>query len=192
MARLCLAQRQGEARQLMKNYLHYETTFGPKGVPLRRKESEPFRVLLIGDFSGRRWQRSRGEVRPLRRPVAVDIEHFERAMGFFQPRLLDGDGVLDLTSLDSFHPDTLFAQMSAFEALRRIRSSLQSGGSIEQAMEDVKAWLQEPTGAPAEPTALPAPASRGASEDSSSLLGRLLGGTPPQHRSAAEAVVAAH
>ena len=176
----------------MKNYLHYETTFSPKGASLRRKESEPFRVLLIGDFSGRRWQRSRGEVRPLRRPVAVDIEHFERAMGFFQPRLLDGDGVLDLTSLDSFHPDTLFAQMSAFETLRQIRSSLQSGGSIEQAMEDLKAWLQEPPGALAERTTPVAPASRGASEDTSSLLERLLGATPPQHRSAAEAVVAAH
>ena len=176
----------------MKNYLHYETTFGPKGAPLRRKESEPFRVLLIGDFSGRRWQRSRGEVRPLRRPVAVDIEHFERAMGFFQPRLLDGDGVLDLTSLDSFHPDTLFSRMSAFEALRRIRSSLQSGGSIEQAMEDLKNWLQEPPGARVERTTPPAPTSGGASEDTASLLGRLLGGTPPQHRSAAEAVVAAH
>ena len=130
----------------MKNYLHYETTFSPKGASLRRKESEPFRVLLIGDFSGRRWQRSRGEVRPLRRPVAVDIEHFERAMGFFQPRLLDGDGVLDLTSLDSFHPDTLFAQMSAFETLRQIRSSLQSGGSIEQAMEDAQGLVARASG----------------------------------------------
>ena len=156
------------------------------------RRASHFECCLIGDFSGRRWQRSRGEVRPLRRPFAVDIEHFERAMDFFQPRLLDGDGVLDLTSLDSFHPDTLFAQMSAFETLRQIRSSLQSGGSIEQAMEDVKAWLQEPPGARAERTTPAAPASRGASEDSSSLLGRLLGATPPQHRSAAEAVVAAH
>ncbi|HET7539618.1 MAG TPA: type VI secretion system contractile sheath large subunit [Polyangiaceae bacterium] len=176
----------------MKNHLHYETTFAAKGAPSRRKESEPFRVLLIGDFSGRRWQRARGEVRPLRRPVAVDVEHFEHAMGAFQPRLLDGDGVLELTSLDSFHPDTLFAQMSVFEALRRIRSNLQSGGSIEQAMVDVKNWLQEPASAGVEPPAPTAPANRGASEDTSSLLGRLLGGTPPQHRSPAEAVVAAH
>src|SRR5690349_14435318 len=91
-------------------------------------EDTPFRIGLIGDWSGRG---SRGMVESAgkvaaRRPHSVDRDDLEDAMEDLAVELsltVEGNAqplVLRFRSLDDFHPDQLYARLSLFEALRNL------------------------------------------------------------------------
>ena len=113
---------------------------------------QPMRLLLLGDFGGR------NQPLPLasRRPLRVDIDNFDSVMRRIAPRLVLEVGgatvILDLPSLDDFHPDRLCDKVDALRALRETRARLHS-----------------------KPTSTAAAA---AGEDQTALLGRLLGRPP--------------
>lgn len=83
----------------------------------------PFRLLLLGDFSGRA-SRSSGEsggALAKRRAVRVDRDDFNDVLEHMAPRLvLDDAGrvALRFTSLDDFHPDAIYDQLPHFRAAR--------------------------------------------------------------------------
>ena len=71
----------------MPGPLEFEFRFArPDGQPARRRDAEsPFRILVIGDFSGREPDTEAGrlEDRPL---IPVDIDNFDRAVARLAPR----------------------------------------------------------------------------------------------------------
>lgn len=83
----------------------------------------PFRLLLLGDFSGRA---SRGIVESGgalagRRTVRVDRDDFSDVLEQMAPRIvLDDAGrvALRFASLDDFHPDAIYDQLPHFKAAR--------------------------------------------------------------------------
>jgi len=92
---------------------------------------EPFRVVILGDFSGRA---NRGLCEPRlagRRPVLVDRDNFELVLAKLGAELHLPVGAeegprlaIRFLELDDFHPDRIFERVDLFQALRRSRSEL--------------------------------------------------------------------
>lgn len=167
-------------------------------------EDDPFRILVVGDFSGRA-NRGALEVgatlaeRPL---LSVDVDNLESRLFGFSPRLQlplgeQAEGVLtvELRQLDDFHPDSLYQKLDLFRHLRDLRGRLQDPATFAAAAAELSGWQAtrgravppSPTQADAAP---PKPADPPA-EDSGSMFERLLGAAPseqPQVRLAGQQV----
>ena len=131
-----------------------------------RDETSPFRILVIGDFSGRS---SRTEPAPRAAAsapiVRVDVDNFGQTQRRIAPRLdlapASGDGLtirLEFEELDDFHPDRLWSRLELFRELREGRVP---SGSMPHA--------------PPSTNARPVPPAAGPAEGEAELLGRLLG-----------------
>ena len=98
----------------------------------------PFRIALLGDFSGRA-NRGLVEVRKAlatRRPVRVDRDSIDDAVARLQPTLklalAPGEEAIEITfsSLDDFHPDGLYQRVPHFRALREAGARAAASASI--------------------------------------------------------------
>lgn len=78
-------------------------------VPMEAAPGDPFRVLILGDFSG-------SEYRPAlaaRKPVRVDRDNFDDVLRKMNPRV---DALkLSFTELADFEPDSIFRRCEAFQ-----------------------------------------------------------------------------
>lgn len=121
----------------------------PEALAARVDSEMPFRVILLGDWSGRTNRGhllSSGELAAWR-PLLVDRDNLDRVMAKLAPRLhlpLANDRMLSLTvqfnSLEDFHPDRLFERVEMFEALRRTRARLTNPKTFEEARREVRSW----------------------------------------------------
>jgi type VI secretion system protein ImpC len=90
-------------------------------------EATPFRIAVLGDFSGRanRGIVEAGRVLAGRRPVRVDRDNVDDVIERLAPELYLSLGDLRATvrfsELDDFHPDRLYERLPAFRALRETR-----------------------------------------------------------------------
>ena len=115
----------------------------------------PFRILLIGDFSGRA---TRGAVESLadRRPVAIDRDNFETVLerlgaGLNLPAEREGPGLaLRFRCLDDFHPDRIYANQELFQALRALRARLEDPETFHAAAKELAPPPPPPRQPPAE------------------------------------------
>src|SRR5438105_14048337 len=77
----------------------------------RRDGAEPFRLLLVADFSGRAWKRAGGDRPALRKPVPVEAEALDRAFAACGVTIpiagRQGEQAVALLGLDDLHPDRL-------------------------------------------------------------------------------------
>ncbi len=143
--------------------LQFDMSLKPAGARGRPRDGDaPWRLLLLADLGGER-------ATPLaaRKPLALDIDNFDRVLARIAPRLtleLDGQQLaLAFASLDDFHPDHLFARLPVFDALRRLREEARDSTQFRR----VAAALG------IQPAAPPAPAATaGATTDIERLLGR--------------------
>lgn len=85
-----------------------------------RNEDEPLRLLILGDFSGA----PAAERPPLaQRPThRVDFDNLDALIKRLAPRLLFAEQSVSFARLDDFHPDSLYARLPLFQALREARS----------------------------------------------------------------------
>lgn len=118
------------------------------GALLRRNDI--MRVLVLGDFSGRR-NRGLETAKDLgSRPiVSVDLDNFDNVLQRTSPSLRLGagsDGTAGLTvkfeSLDDFHPDRLYASLEPFRSLRESRARLLDPQTFEQ---EASRLMERPT-----------------------------------------------
>jgi len=182
----------------MPGRMEFGFTFaGGKTAPKRqRSDDEPFRLLLVGDFSGRGWKRAHGGAAlPLGRPVALDAAAIDRAFGACGVALLvdGGDGepaVISFETIEDFHPDRLVARVPALAASLRLRAELASRAPGPDAFAAAEGWLAQQVGlAAGAPVAVPAAAAQAAaaspggtgaatSESADDAVARLLGRSP--------------
>src|ERR1044071_5586893 len=89
----------------------------------------PFRIVLLGDFSGRGNRGIAAEPR-LRghKAIAVDFDNYDEVMARMRPQLeLPGPDEpirLQFTSLDDFHPEGLYESVPLFRELRAQQEAL--------------------------------------------------------------------
>ena len=139
----------------------------------------PFRILLLGDFSGRapaaksstRWH-----------PVEIDCDNFEEVLA----RMAPGFSGMHFRELDDFHPDRIYQDSPLFQELREARRKLEKPATFAEAAAEIRAWSLEGNApaapAPAEP---PAEAQRPALPDAASgisLLDSIVEAEEPQAR----------
>ena len=94
-------------------------------LPVEPRSDTPFRILLLGDFSGRR---NRGEPPPERlRPYLIDRDTGDEVLFRMRPALEFGEpgrgAVLRFHELEDFHPDQIYRQ-AVFEKFRAVRHLL--------------------------------------------------------------------
>lgn len=111
----------------------------------------PFRILMLGDFSGRRNRGIRSAIAG-RRPLLVDRDCFDDVMDRLQPSLKLPGLTLKFAELDDFHPDNIYRNTPVFQELsearnltpqatppKRVavtRSSPSGGGLLDAMLED--------------------------------------------------------
>jgi type VI secretion system protein ImpC len=122
-----------------------EFTFERSANPLA--DELPFYVLLLGDWSG---DSEKQELKQ-RRPIEIDRDNFDEVLSKLHVRLdlawetSEADKInLQFASLDDFHPDNLFQQVTLFSELRDIRRRLSNSDTFNSAVREIRAWFSSP------------------------------------------------
>jgi type VI secretion system protein ImpC len=108
----------------------------------RRSSETPFRIAILGDFSGR-GNRGISDAKTIsnRRAVLIDRDNFDEVLSRIAPELQlgMGDGSLHLSfsELEDFHPDRIFQQLDAFSKLRGLRGRLDDPSTFQQAANEL-------------------------------------------------------
>ncbi|MBI4874168.1 MAG: type VI secretion system contractile sheath large subunit [Acidobacteria bacterium] len=107
----------------------------------------PFRMLVMGDFTGRA---NRGIVEKVagRRPVLVDRDNLDGLLGRMGASLelpLTGGGSLALKfrELEDFHPERIYAGTEVFAALKKMREKLEDPATFRATAAQLRAPRQE-------------------------------------------------
>jgi type VI secretion system protein ImpC len=152
---------------------------GPSGEsPEPREPASLFRVLVLGDLSGRGSRQAGKDTPPTFMPGRIDLDSFDRVIERLSPRLQlrlpqapeQAIGV-GIGSFEDLEPDALFARLPLFAQMRELRARLVNPATFAQAAAELRAA----DAAGASPGAVVAPPSA-AAEDDASTLQRLLGG----------------
>jgi type VI secretion system protein ImpC len=103
----------------MPGRLDFEVGFSRTGGP--RDDSEPMRLMVLGDFSGTPpAERTPLATRPIHR---VDVDNIDDLMKRLRPRVALPAGEIQFDDIDGFHPDRLYARLDQFQRLRQARTS---------------------------------------------------------------------
>ena len=151
----------------------------------------PFRILLMGDFSGRA-QRRAAEPLGGRKISFLDVDNWERVLaglGSEGSVPAGGEGGPPITirpkEIDDFHPDRMFEKLEVFQALRSLRRRLMDSSAFPDAAAEVRSWAEGAEPAPAEQAEAPPPEEKPAeAEGEGDMFGRLLGERPAHAQAA--------
>lgn len=161
---------------------HLEGSFQFKtaGAGRPRRDSPLFRLLVVGDFSGRA---GRSVLGPLagRRPRPADVDCLEETLAGFGAELAipapwagGGSVAFRPATLDDFHPDRLLERVAELNELLSLRRAVGSARTAPAAMERISELLAA-QGAAAPAVSAP---TRPAAESTEDALTRLLGKAP--------------
>ena len=102
----------------------------------------PFRVLLLGDFSGRAAQAgksSRGW-----KAIEIDRDNFDEVLARVRPEFSG----MRFSELDDFHPDRIY-QSERFQSLREVRRRLETPSTFAAAAAEIRALHEDADPPPA-------------------------------------------
>jgi len=114
-------------------------------------EDTPFRILILGDFSGRHGREDVSEKPPVagRRPLRIDRDNFDDVLGALNVMLhapvLGEDApplALQFTQIDDFHPDSFHTRIEPIRQLYDIRRRFTNPATCHSAMSDLATWMQ--------------------------------------------------
>lgn len=161
----------------------------PKREPVTEKPDRdtPFRILVMGDFSGRSSRNI--TTKGPKKPVAIDRDNFERVMESLNVQLrlpVKGADPLEIAfkELDDFLPDRLFQKLPLFRKLRDLRDDLDDPDRFRQIAQELGISSAVPAKTPA-PEPPPPPAKAPASLLGGSLLDQALEATASRSPAAA-------
>jgi type VI secretion system protein ImpC len=109
----------------------------------RPRSETPFRMVILGDFSGRA-NRALCDAKSIaeRRPVEIDRDSVDAVLSRLgaQLKLALGDGgsiSLQFAAMEDFHPDRLFGGGAPFQTLREFREKLQDPSAFSEAAREL-------------------------------------------------------
>jgi type VI secretion system protein ImpC len=127
----------------------------------------PFRIAILGDFSGQAG-RENSRTRPARlRPILIDRDNFDEVLqklGVEAHLQLGTSGqrlILRFHSLEDFHPDQILSKVSLFSKLRETRKKLSNPSTFAEGAAEVSRWADV-----RQVASQPAPASEKGSAES--------------------------
>ena len=138
-------------------------------------DEPPFRILVLGDWSGDAAKKDIAE----RRPIEVDRDNFDALIARFGTKVdipqSNGETLtLEFRDLDDFHPDRIFERLPMFERLRDLRKRLLSPDKFNEAAGEVRSWFKVDEPSRPEPAAVSESAEPIASDG---LLDAILSGS---------------
>ncbi len=146
--------------------IHLDVETGRQGAALERKPDSPFRIALLGDFSGRtsRGICETGAILASRRVISIDRDNFDEVLASIAPQLrlpLAGGGevALQFREIDDFRPEALFEGVEVFRKLKELRARLSDSRTFAEAAAELGAGAAPatvnvpPVDAPDVPTA---------------------------------------
>ncbi|HWB97085.1 MAG TPA: type VI secretion system contractile sheath large subunit [Bryobacteraceae bacterium] len=113
--------------QFSRSSVHLDVDAGTSFSPPERPESDtPFRILLMGDFSGRANRRAPMPARL--KPVRVDRDNLDQVLAGMGASLelgRQGSGILlRFREMEDFHPDRIYRQSAIFDQIEETRARL--------------------------------------------------------------------
>jgi type VI secretion system protein ImpC len=96
----------------------------------------PFRVLMLGDFSGRAAHAAKPSTSW--KPVAIDRDNFDEVLARVRPEFAG----MRFAELDDFHPDRIY-QSQPFQSLREVRKRLATPSTFTEAAAEIRAWSHD-------------------------------------------------
>ena len=107
----------------------------------------PFRVAILGDFSGRASRSVEAGSLRNRSLIEVDRDNLDeviQGMGVeLNLRLWSDDSppvVIRFAGLEDFHPDSIFERLDVFQVLRQTRQKLNHPSIFASAAAEVRSW----------------------------------------------------
>src|SRR5262245_44045535 len=123
--------------------MRYTLNFGRLSVqpPKRRRSEDTLRMTVLGDISGRTnaAKVEAGTALPARRPYHVDVDNVaavaRRWNAVLNLPVGTGGAVMEvrITSLEDFHPDSLFRTLPIFQELSSLRRRLKNTSTFAAA-----------------------------------------------------------
>ncbi|MGE3152925.1 MAG: type VI secretion system contractile sheath large subunit [Nitrospiraceae bacterium] len=162
--------------------------------PLGRPEPEvPFRMLIMGDFSGRDILRDRTQQHtPAKwRPIRVDRDNLDELpgkldIGLHGPLLGDHAPAITLRfgKIDDLHPDGLVRQIEPLRRLSTLRQRLANPTTFPEAADEVRTWVQPGPSIEARPPTTASPPRQADVSDppATGLLDQILDQAPTSDR----------
>lgn len=127
----------------------FETEVTLENESLPNNDEIPFRILFLGDWSGRENRFLDFDPMDLH-PLEIDRDNFDDVMKKMRVGLnLDFQGnsenflPLEFSNIDEFHPDQIFQRLPLFENLRDIRKKLTNQDTFNEAAREVYSWLTD-------------------------------------------------
>ena len=113
----------------------------------------PFRIALLGDFSGRSnaGRCDAGEALARRKPIKIDVDNIEEILHRFSPtlqlRVGGAGGTVEIQprSIDDLHPDELYRNVELFDEMSAMRMQIGNNAMFERAAEAMRGWASEGT-----------------------------------------------
>ncbi len=140
--------------------IHLDVTAGRERVQAKPASETPFRIAILGDFSGRgnRKLNEIGDAMANRRPTLIDRDNYDSVLAKMSPHLdllmggKEGFPIaLKFSDLEDFHPDNLFRQVPLFQKLRDTREKLSDPETFAETAGELGIRATQPA------TAAPAP-----------------------------------
>lgn len=147
----------------------------------KRLEEQPFKVLVLGNFSGHAAGVAGAESLATRRIAAVDFDLLDSLWTQFSPSLQLKLGATPIAfaprDIDDFHPDHLYRTLAVFEMLRSTRKALLDPATARDTLDELLASGAVEAKSSAEPGDDAAGETGG--EDAEGMFERLLGKSAP-------------
>jgi hypothetical protein len=108
----------------------------------------PIRIALLGDFSSGALagRLESGAALAKRKPLPVEFDSLEDALARMKLKLqlpLGADGApieIEVSEIESFHPDELYRNLEIFSALASLRKRLNTPSTFAKAAAEVQSW----------------------------------------------------
>jgi type VI secretion system protein ImpC len=123
--------------------------FGGISLPAPKWAAKrPVRIALLGDFSSGALagRLESGAALAGRKPLPVEFDTLEDALARMKLKLqlpLGAEGApveIEVSELESFHPDQLYANLDIFSALASLRKRLNTPSTFAKAAAEVQGW----------------------------------------------------
>jgi len=116
--------------------------------PPKWAAKRPVRIALLGDFSSGALagRLESGAALAKRKPLPVEFDSLEDALARMKLKLqlpLGADGApveIDVSDIESFHPDQLYNNLDIFSALASLRQRLNTPSTFAKAAAEVQSW----------------------------------------------------
>ncbi len=110
-------------------------------------DDEPFRILMLGDWSGREFHSTSSDLLESR-PIEIDRDNFDDVIRKFGIKInldlqndINSMVTVHIKEFDDFHPDRIFQQLPYFSHLRDIRRRLFEPDNFNNTANEVRSWF---------------------------------------------------